>query len=276
MRVHPDNLTHATPRQQQTIQVVSDGWAEYELLDAGHRRKLERLGPYVMIREETKAWWEPALSDREWQQAVAIHAGEEQGRWDFRNSVPREWQVRFENLTLQARFTATSKHVGVFPEQAAHWHWIAAQLQQAQGRERRVLNLFGYTGIASLVAAAQGSRVTHVDAAKGVVSWARHNQQLSGLEDAPIRWIVDDVSKFVKREIRRNRQYEAILLDPPSFGRGPKREVWKIEQHLVDLLADCRKLLSDAPLFVILTMYSIDQSAILIGNLLQDMMHGAG
>lgn len=258
------------------IQVYYDDWPRYELLDSGHRRKLERFGEYIVIREETKAWWQPELPEKEWKKAIASHHGDDPGAWEFHRQVPQEWRLQFEQLTLEARFTATSKHVGVFPEQAAHWRWIAEQIRQAGRREIRVLNLFAYTGVASLIAAAHGAAVTHVDSAKGVVTWARHNQQLSELDDRPIRWIVDDASKFVKREVRRQRQYDAILLDPPSFGRGPKRELWKIEQHLTELLADCRQVLSPEPLFVLLTMYSIDQSSLLIANLLQDMLHGCG
>ncbi len=228
----------------------------------------------VLIREEPKAWWKPDLPEHVWEQAIAIHTGEESGSWQFRRSVPAEWELHFEQLTLQARFTTTSKHVGMFPEQSPHWHWLAEQIGQNGRQNIRVLNLFAYTGVASLVAASHGTSVTHVDAAKGVVSWARHNQQLSGLAHLPVRWIVDDVVKFVRREIRRGRQYDAILLDPPSFGRGPKKELWKIEQHFMDLLSDCRKLLSDQPLFLLITLYSLEQSAIVIENLLRDMMAG--
>lgn len=263
-------------RREHIIQVLSDTWEEYELLDSGHRKKLERFGKYIIVREETKAWWRPDVSEDEWEKAVAVHSGDEKTGWLFRRSIPHEWVLKFDNLTLQARFTASSKHVGIFPEQVSHWRWIGKKIRSAGKRKIQVLNLFGYTGIASLVAAAQGAAVTHVDAAKGVVTWARHNQHLSGLEDLPLRWIVDDVSKFVKREIRRNRQYDAMIIDPPSFGRGPKRELWKIEQHLIDLLSDCRNILSEDPIFIVVTMYSIDQSSLLIGNLLQDMMQEYG
>ena len=263
-------------RRQHTIQVCYHDWQDYELLDSGNRKKLERFGKYVVVREETKAWWQPELPKEEWDKAVAYHSGDEKAGWKSRKSVPQEWLLHFGNLTLQARFTATSKHVGIFPEQAPHWRWMTEILKNSGRQDVRVLNLFGYTGIASLVAAAQGAAVTHVDSAKGVVTWARHNQQLSGLDDSPIRWIVEDASKFVKREVRRKKQYDAILLDPPSFGRGPKRELWKVEQHVVELLTDCREILSAHPLFILMTMYSIDQSSLLIRNLLQDMMQGCG
>ena len=257
------------------IHVYCDDWQEYELLDSGNRRKLERFGQYILIREEPKAWWKPELPDKEWARAVAEHAGDERGAWEFRRQARPEWELRFERLTLEARLTATSKHVGVFPEQAAHWRWIAAQLAQCGRKDVRALNLFGYTGVASLVAASGGAAVTHVDAAKGVVAWGRQNQERSGLAHLPVRWIVDDVGKFVKRELRRERRYDAILLDPPSFGRGPNKELWKIDQQIGELLDDCRQLLSDAPLFVLMTLYSLEQSSLLLANLLRDMMRGA-
>jgi len=269
-------MTRNDPQMQtpDTIQIFCQDWPDYELLDSGQGKKLERFGEYILIRGEAKAWWEPELSPKEWEQAVAFHSGEENTGWTLYQSVPREWLVQIENLTVQARFLAASKHIGIFPEKITHWQWIAEKISSARPRQIQVLNLFGYTGIASLVAAAAGASVTHVDSAKGVVTWARSNQQLSGIEQLPIRWIVDDAVKFVRREHRRNKRYDAIILDPPAFGRGPQNELWKIEDNLVELLADCRDILSDDPLFVLITMYSINQSSLLIGNLLQDMMHG--
>ena len=259
-----------------TVNILCDEWDEYELLDSGYRRKLERFGSYIVIREETKAWWQPDLPEHEWKQAVALHSGNEKAGWQVYKKIPDEWLMRFDNLTFQARFTATSKHVGVFPEQLAHWRWMQ-QMIRTSGRSRlRLLNLFAYTGVASLVAAAEGCEVTHVDSAKGVVNWAKENQRLSNLKATAIRWIVDDTLKFTQREGRRNRKYDAIILDPPSFGRGPKKELWKVEHKLVELLSACRHILSDVPLFVLATMYSIDQSAILIQNVLRDMMEGCG
>ncbi len=254
------------------IQTLSGSWEAYSLLDSGNRRKLERFGDYLLIREETKAWWKPELPEAAWKAAVASHSGNDQQGWSLHKALSQEWQMAFENLTLEARLTATSKHVGIFPEQVPHWRWMAEKINAAGQRTIRVLNLFGYTGVASLVAAVHGAEVTHIDSAKGVVTWGRHNQQVSGLQDLPIRWIVEDAGKYVKREIRRKNHYDAILLDPPSFGRGPKKELWKVEQHLVDLLNDCRALLGQSPLFVLMTLYSIDQSSLLIGNVLDDMM----
>ena len=255
----------------QQIAVLFNRWPEYELLDSGNRRKLERFGNLVVIRSEQKAWWKPELPEKEWNQAVAVH--EDLSAWTFRKSVPREWHLKLDQLTLEARFTETSKHVGVFPEQSPHWTWIQEHARgMAAGQPPRLLNLFGYTGVASLVAAAAGFAVTHVDAAKPAVNWARKNQQLSRLESKPIRWILDDAVKYVNREIRRGSRYEAILLDPPSFGRGPNREMWKVEKQLTDLLDICRQVLSDRPLFIILTMYNIEASSLMLGNLLGDTM----
>lgn len=252
------------------IEVLYNIWPAYELLDTGQRRKLERFGDHVLIRSEPKAWWQPSRPAADWQSAVAIYGEDE--TWQFRSSAAREWQLQFNDLVLLAKCTDMSKHVGIFPEQSAHWLWMRDTLRVAH-RPVHLLNLFGYTGIASLIAAQTGAAVTHVDASKPALAWAKKNQELSGLNRAPIRWILDDAIKFVKREMNRQRQYDAIILDPPSFGRGPKREVWKIEKHLPELLALCRQLLSDTPLFVIVTMYAIEASCLIIGNLLADMMH---
>ena len=261
------------PAQNTAIQVCHSTWSGYELLDSGHRQKLERFGDHLLVRSEPKAWWPPALPKAAWRQAVAIYEDDEQ--WTFRQPVAREWLLHFDDLVLLAKCTDMSKHVGVFPEQSVHWQWLRDRGKAAPRRPLHLLNLFGYTGVSSLVAAKAGFAVTHVDASKPALAWARRNQELSGLTQAPIRWILDDAIKFVKREINRKRRYDAILLDPPSFGRGPKREVWKIERHLTELLDLCRQVLSDQPLFVLVTMYAIEASSLIIGNLLGDMMQGA-
>jgi len=257
------------------IEVAVSNWAEYELLDSGNCRKLERFGDRLVIRGEPKAWWKPDLPESDWNKAVAVH---QDGRgWSFRGQVAREWPLAFDELTLQARFTETSKHVGVFPEQSPHWRWMQTRLKRDQGKPQpHLLNLFGYTGVASLVASAAGCAVTHVDASKPAITWARANQQLSRLVDRPIRWILDDATKYVTREIRRGVRYDAVLLDPPSFGRGPNRELWKVEKQLTDLLDICRQVLTDHPLFIILTMYNIEASSLMIGNLLSDAMRSHG
>jgi len=262
------NLTTTLP----TLTVLTPHWSEYSLLDSGASRKLERFGTRLVVRSEPKAWWQPSLPPGEWQKAVALCDSE--GVWSFPKPISTEWLLRYQRLTLQARFTQMSKHVGVFPEQSSHWEWI-----QAHGRARRqprLLSLFGYTGAASLAAAQAGFAVTHVDASKPALSWAKQNQALSALENAPIRWILDDALKFVQREGRRGNRYDALLLDPPAFGRGPKQEVWKVEQHLPLLLEACRQVLSDEPLFIVLTMYAIEASPLMIGNLLAGMTKGLG
>jgi 23S rRNA (cytosine1962-C5)-methyltransferase len=177
---------------------------------------------------------------------------------------------------LQARITEMSKHVGVFPEQFPHWEWIKEQGKAAARRPLRLLSLFGYTGVASLIAASTGFTVTHLDASKPAMNWAKHNQEISGMQAVPIRWILDDTVKFVNREIRRGARYDAIIMDPPAFGRGPKQEVWKVERQLVPLLEACRQILSDDPIFVMITMYAIEASPLMIGNFLADMMKNRG
>ncbi len=256
------------------LPVLSARWPDYALLDTGHRRKLERFGAHVIIRSEPKAWWEPALDQAAWAQAAAVH--EDEGPWRLTRGTPREWTMRWRELTLQARLTDGSKHLGLFPEQAPHWEFIHTHACAAGATPLRMLNLFGYTGAASLVAAAAGCAVTHVDASKPAVSWARHNQTLSGLERAPVRWILDDAVKFLRREIRREVRYDAISLDPPSFGRGPAGEVWKVEAMLPELLSLCRQALSKNPRFILLTMYNLEASALMLGNLLEEMMRGQG
>lgn len=259
------------------------GWTpdQYELLDSGDGFKLERFGGYVLARPDPQAIWRRQLAQEIWDQANAsfsreIESDEAPGkgaRWTARTTMPEEWPVRWREITALARLTPF-KHTGIFPEQAAHWDWIAERIRGAAGRKVRVLNLFGYTGIASLVAAQAGAQVTHVDASQKVLDWARENQARSGLEAAPIRWIMDDALKFVRREARRAAQYDLIVLDPPAFGRGAKGEVWKFETSLPELLRDTRAILTERPLGLIVNSYSIRASSLLLRNLLADMMHG--
>ena len=252
--------------------LVAD-WPAYELLDSGNRMRLERLGDMRLARHEPKAWWKPDLPGSEWERADAVYDAE--GNWQLSPTARREWNVRYGNLSLLARITG-SKHVGLFPEQAPHWQWIAEQAQRARGRSLKLLNLFGYTGVASLVAADAGFAVTHVDASKPAIAWGRENMQQCGRPDLPIRWILDDARKFVAREIRRGNRYDAILMDPPSFGRGPRSEVWKVEDQLPLLLQDCAQLLSQDALFMLVTLYAIAASPFAIDNLLQDMLGARG
>ncbi|MFP4283177.1 MAG: class I SAM-dependent methyltransferase [Opitutales bacterium] len=251
------------------LEVLSASWDAYELLDSGHGRKLERFGDRRLIREEPKAWWRPATGEEQWERVSARFTPG--GEWALpRKGEARQWILPLDDLRLEARLTDMSKHVGVFPEQMPHWRWLRDKLRTRPGA--KVLNLFGYTGVASLVAAGAGAQVTHVDASKPALAWARHNQALSGLEDRPVRWLLDDAFKFVAREVRRGKTYDAILLDPPSFGRGPKGEVWKVEEQVVDFLLQLRRLLGDDPLCFVLTMYNLEASSIMLENLVRDLL----
>jgi len=259
------------------ILLESSSWRDYELLDSGNSSKLERYGPYRFVRPEVQAVWQPTLSQKEWQAVDAVFepTGEEMGgHWIYtREPLPR-WQMHYSALKFWAQ-TSASRHLGVFPEQAAHWDWIS-DLITTVGRPVRVLNLFGYTGLATLAAAQSGAQVTHVDASKRALTWARENQALSGLGDRPVRWIVDDAVKFVEREVRRSSRYEGLILDPPKFGRGPKGEVWEFFKLLPELLHACRAVLSDQPLFVVLTAYAIQASALTVLQALQAALDRLG
>jgi len=252
------------------IKVLSNQWDGYELIDCGNFRKLERFGEMTIIRTEPKAWWKPNLKKNHWDKAVAIC--NDDGNWKFlKKNTPRKWQVQFNNIILEARFTNMSKHVGIFPEQSPHWQWMQNKINNTKNKKPHLLNLFGYTGAASLACVASGYSVTHVDASKPAIAWAKKNQKIAKLNNKPIRWILDDAIRFCQREIRREKKYDAIILDPPSFGRGPNGEVWKAEEHLPQLLTLLKKLLSQKPIFIIITMYSLDASSLMIGNILQDM-----
>ena len=269
--------------------LASPHWTDYALLDSGDGLKLERFGKYVFVRPESQAMWKRSL-DSEWKQAhvVFVPTGEESGgHWDFKKKVEEKWEMRYTlpltpnpspNGREELKFwvmTTPGRHLGVFPEVAAHWDWFCGLIAQSK-REVNALNLFGYTGLASLAAAAAGAKVTHVDASKKSVSWARENQALSGLSEKPIRWIVDDALKFVQREARRGVKYDGIILDPPKFGRGPKGEVWEVYKSLPSLLDACRECLSNDPLFVVTTVYAVRASAIHVAQAMEDMMHGFG
>lgn len=226
----------------------------YKLLDCGEKQKLEEVGGVRIVRNEPRAWWKKSLPEEEWK--------------GTKTELETVVDI-FDGIKAKIKFKETSKHIGIFPEQMGEWRWVADKIKN---KEINVLNLFGYTGIATLVAAKNGARVTHVDASKQSIDWARENQKLSGLQNAPIRWILDDAVKFMKKETKRGEKYDAIIMDPPSFGRGPKGEVWKIEEKLPGLLAACREVLSDNPLFVIFNMYSTELSSISVANLLADMI----
>jgi len=256
----------------------STRWEEYALLDSGDGLKLERFGNYVFVRPESQAMWKRAL-DSEWKNAHAVFqpTGEESGgHWDFKKKVEEKWEMSYplphsaNGLKFKV-MTTPGRHLGVFPEVASHWDFMADLVKKADSQPK-VLNLFGYTGLASLAAASAGAQVTHVDASKKSVSWARENQELSGLGDKPIRWIVDDALKFVQREARRGAKYDGIILDPPKFGRGPKGEVWEVYKSLPSLLEACQACLSEEPSFVVTTLYAVRASAIHVAQALDEMM----
>ena len=263
--------------QPELALLSSPGWKDYELLDSGAGSKLERFGQYRFVRPEAQAIWRPSLPEREWQAAHGVFQpsdGQEGGRWQLHGALPERWVMEYGDLRFWAQPTPF-RHMGVFPEQANHWDWMRALIHQTR-QPVRVLNLFGYTGLASLAAASEGASVTHIDASKKTISWARENQALSRLEDRPVRWILDDALKFVRREARRQARYDGFIIDPPPFGRGPKGELWRIEESLPALLAECRALLSDRPLFFVLTAYAIRTSALSIYYALQEILADHG
>jgi 23S rRNA (cytosine1962-C5)-methyltransferase len=261
--------------------LAAHGWDDYELLDSGGGKKLERYGPYLFVRPEHQAFWKPVLGEDQWNSAHAEFqpTGEESGgRWQFNKPVKSPWKMGYKDLKFLS-FAANSRNMGVFPEQCSHWDWIGEQIAQhreANPEPVRVLNLFGYTGLATLAASKAGAKVTHVDASKKSILLARENQSISGLSENPIRWLVDDAFKFVRREVRRNSKYEAILLDPPKFGRGPQGQVWEFFESLPALLSDCRNLLSEQPIFVLLTAYAIRASALSVYYAMKEMVTELG
>lgn len=247
-------------------------WADYELIDSGGGAKLERFGPYRFVRPEPQAYWSRSHPESDWAADGVFTPGsdDDSGGWEFARPVPPRWVMQYRRLRFHAQATAF-RHMGVFPEQAAHWDWASALVRSA-GRPIRALNLFGYTGLFSLTLAEAGAAVVHVDASRKILAWARENQELSGLSDKPIRWILDDAVKFVRREVRRGSRYDGIVIDPPKFGRGPKNEVWKLDESLPGLLADCGRLLSDTPLFIVLSCYAIRASAMSLYFSLQETL----
>ncbi len=256
---------------------------DYALLDSGQGQKLERYGKLKIIRPEGQAIWQRALPESQWRNVDAIFTGdtdeEGMGRWQFpKDQLAETFPMQWDSMPFFGRFTSF-RHTGVFPEQAAHWRFMADQLMaEAPQRKElpRVLNLFGYTGIASLVAARAGAHVTHVDASKKAIGWARENQQIAGLDDKPIRWICEDAMKFCEREVRRGSTYDGILLDPPAFGRGPKGEVWQMFEDIPYLVDLCRELMSPRPMFTVLTAYTIRASFLAIHELMQEVYGDLG
>lgn len=235
--------------------LISDKWKDYELIDCGDGERLERWGKYYLVRPDPQAIWKSRRANPKWHNPDArynrSHTGG--GSWEKFN-IPEQWQISYGPLKFNVK-PMNFKHTGVFPEQAANWDFIGEQIRNA-GREVKVLNLFAYTGAATLAAAEAGASVCHVDAAKGMVAWGKENALTSGLDKKPIRWIVDDCIKFIQREIRRGNRYDAVIMDPPSYGRGPSGEIWKLEEGLYGLVELCCGVLTEKPLFFIINSYT--------------------
>ena len=234
---------------------LADNWKDYEVIDCSKGEKLERWGDYILVRPDPQVIWDTPRKEKGWHKMNAHYHRSKKGggEWEFFD-LPQQWSIHYHSLTFQLK-PFSFKHTGLFPEQAANWDWFSELIKKA-GRPVKVLNLFAYTGGATIAAAAAGASVTHVDASKGMVTWAKENAVSSGLADAPIRWIVDDCVKFVEREIRRGNHYDAIIMDPPSYGRGPKGEIWKIEESIHPLVKLCAQLLVDRPLFFLINSYT--------------------
>ena len=262
--------------------LTPEGWHDVHLLDSGHGRKLEQVGPYRFIRPEMQAIWPPALDETEWQKAdgefIASAANkssdEDGGKWKLTPNLPPQWPVQYDGIGFMAMPTPF-RHLGFFPEQSAHWQWCAERCRdfsRQHGRPPKVLNLFGYTGVASLHAAYNGAEVTHVDSSKKAIAQAFENRKQARLDDAPIRFITEDARSFVKREMRRERFYDGVILDPPKYGRGVKGEVWRMEEDISPLLADIASILSDEACFVVLTSYAIRSSFLSLHHLMAHHM----
>lgn len=234
---------------------IANDWKDYEVIDCSDGEKLERWGKYVLLRPDPQVIWDTPKKNKNWKKLNGHYHRSKKGggEWEFFD-LPEQWQIHYKSLTFNLK-PFSFKHTGLFPEQAANWDWFSEKIKKAN-RPIKVLNLFAYTGGATLAAATAGASVTHVDASKGMVTWAKENAVSSGLGDAPIRWIVDDCVKFVEREIRRGNHYDAIIMDPPSYGRGPKGEIWKIEEAVYPLIKLCAELLTDKPLFFLLNSYT--------------------
>jgi 23S rRNA (cytosine1962-C5)-methyltransferase len=258
---------------------ASDGFADYVLIDCGGGRKLERFGRIIVDRPEPQALWQPRLASAEWSKAHAVFSAsgedDEKGKWRIDKPVPESWPVRIDGVTMLCKLSGLW-HLGLFPEQKPHWQWMIERIAEVTGETPRVLNLFGYTGAASLLAAKAGADVTHVDASKKAVAWARENQSASGLGGAKVRWLIDDAAKFVARDVRRGKTYHVILVDPPKFGRGPDGEVWDLFQHVPGLLAGCAKLLASQQSAMVLTVYAIRASALAFEQLMRDTLSDRG
>lgn len=266
------------PNKLPTLQLLTPhDWQDYELLDSGDGEALERVGPYILLRPEPQAIWSKSLPQKDWAAADAVMvptSGEHGGYWEFNKPIDDAWVVDYKGLKSEIRLS-TSRHIGVFPEQASHWDWIEDQVRSAKW-PLKVINLFGYTGMATAAAARAGAQVTHVDASKHAVEWASRNLEHSGLGNAPVRWLVEDVRKYLKREAKRKSFYDGIILDPPKFGRGPGGRVWDYFEDISNLLQQCKTVLTPNPRFICLTSYAIQASALLPHQALQAIIGDLG
>lgn len=242
------------------------GWMDYELIDSGDGKRLEKFGKYIISKPDPSAIWKKSLPT-EWEEADAVF---ENDKWQTKPSFPLKWLLEYKDLKFYAKLTPF-KHTGIFPEQSINWDFIEEKIKSAQNQPN-ILNLFAYTGIASLVAAKNGAKVTHVDASKPSITWAKENQDVSSLSDKPIRWILDDAIAFTAREIRRGVKYDGVIMDPPVYGHGPDGEVWDFNQSFPELLKNCSELLSDKPLFLITNAYAISASSLMLNNLFEDYL----
>ncbi len=254
---------------------IAGNWKDFEVLDCSEGERLERWGDYLLVRPDPQVIWDSPKTDPGWRSPNARYHRSRSGggEWEFFD-LPGQWQIQYVDLTFNLK-PFNFKHTGLFPEQAANWDWLSEKIRKA-GRPVKVLNLFAYTGGATLAALEAGAGVTHVDASKGMVSWAKENAAASGLADRSVRWLVDDCVKFVEREIRRGNHYDAIIMDPPSYGRGPKGEVWKLEDNLDSLLKSCVQLLSDQPLFFLISSYTTGLQPGVLAYLLGEELKGFG
>ena len=250
---------------------LADGWKDYEVIDCSKGEKLERWGDYLLVRPDPQVIWDTPKKHKGWKKMNGHYhrSSKGGGEWEFFD-LPEQWTINYKELTFNLK-PFSFKHTGLFPEQAVNWDFMADKIRNAD-REIKVLNLFAYTGGATLACAEAGASVSHVDASKGMVQWARENAAASGLSDKPIRWLVDDCEKFVQREIRRGKTYDAIVMDPPSYGRGPGGEIWKLEDCIYDLVKTCSGVLSDEPLFFLLNSYTTGLSPSVMAYILRDVL----